>query len=109
MGIAGIFSIFRSRSVSSFVPSSAAPASRVDGFERHAELLGDSISNPHEVALALASSPWRGWLSSSSSMSAGEAWRLAHGPTTGFRVLDTAGWHSRMCVQASLELDECTF
>ena len=75
----------------------------------HAELLGDSISNPHEVALALASSPWRGWLSSSSSMSAGEAWRLAHGPTTGFRVLDTAGWHSRMCVQASLELDECTF
>jgi len=77
----------------------------------HADLLGDSISNPHEVAQALVGTPWQGWLSSSSSMSAADAWQMGHGAWrigSGFAaVLDNFGWHSRMCQQAALEADDC--
>ena len=77
----------------------------------HADLLGDSISNPHEVAQALVGTPWQGWLSSSSSMSAADAWQMAHGAWwigTGFAaVLDALGWHSRMCEEAALEAADC--
>ena len=76
----------------------------------HADLLGDSVSNPHEVAQALVGTPWQGWLSSSSSMGGPDAWRMAHDARrtgTGFAVLDNLGWHSRMCQQAALEADAC--
>ena len=76
----------------------------------HEDMLGDSISNPHEVAQALSGTPWQGWLSSSSIMSAAEAWAMAHDTGrigTRFAVLDNLGWHSRMCQQAALEVDEC--